>query len=430
MAPQLPYLGAHTWQSADGEVSVAYVEALSVWVAAGSPVGPLHLLVDAVRAFVAAAAGAGARAAFFGLPAELAAAAGLRVLRLGEEPLWRAASWGNFALRPEAARQRRRATRLGVVVEKVTAPGAPGAAAEAAELHALQRRWLAGRALAPLQFVARATLRTRAPGATRWVARAQGRVVGLAVLLPGAPTGTWLLEQLLRDPRAPNGCSELLVHEAMAHVAARAPQAQVSLGIVALAGPLAWPLRAVRTLGRPLYPFAGLRRFRGKLRPDAVAPLFLAHPPTLGALRACAAVAVVFTGKRPLRFAWRSLVAGPPPLVGAMAAALVPWTWALSRLPATFFASAASQRAWVGFDILLTLALARLAARPRLRWARVLAWVVTLDAVVTTCEVVWSPAPPVSLGLHVLACTLAVGAPALAARVLWGCVHRLARAQR
>lgn len=464
LSSQLAYLAAVTWRDPLGEGIVVYVIALGVWVAAGPPVGAPEKLAALVNRFVASARASGAQVAFFGLPPNLAAAAGLRWLRCGEEPVWRAGAWAGAGRRPELERQLRRAGRLGVRVWASTplpgpllggagrllatepsgpcAAGGPYAAPCAstdgvaaadedarrvAALEALQARWLAGHALAPLQFVARASLRRGVPGAIHFVASAHAAVVGYAVLLPNAPDGTHLLEQLLRDPRAPNGCSEALVDAAMRHVAARAPKARVSLGIVALAGPVAWPLRLARGLGRSLYSSAGLHAFRHKLRPDAVEPLGLAFSAPLGATRALAAVGVAFTGGRPVRFAWRSCVAGPPPLLAAMAACLVPWTFALSRVPAELFAHPHSQRVWVGFDVALTLAPARLARRPTLRWAQALAWVVTLDAVLTASEATLACLAQSAAPGRFLVYATAVAAPSLSARVLWGCVARLTR---
>lgn len=428
LSTQVPYLAAHTWLDAEGSSLVAYVVAAGVWVAAGPPVGPAEARCAAVRGFVAAAHDAGARAALFGLDPATARAAGLRWMACGEEPVWRASAWDQRGRRPEARRQLRRAQRLGVRVELLE-PGLGDTVADDAALSALLRRWEAGHALPPLGFVARATLRANEPGVVRFVARVAGEVVGLGVLLPGAPDGTYLLEQLLRAPRAPNGASEALVDAAMRYVAARAPEATVSLGIVALAGPLSWPLRLARVLARPLYPFAGLRAFRRKLQPDDVLPLGLASSPTLGAPRALAALLVAFAEGRPLRFAWRAVVAGPTPLVAAMAACLLPWTWALAHVPAGWFAGAATQRAWVAFDLLLALALVHLAWRPSLAMARTLAAVVTLDAALTALEAACTPGPDGSLALRLAVWGVAVAAPACSAGVLWGCAARLRRAE-
>ena len=48
-----------------------------------------------------------------------------------------------------------------------------------------------------------------------FIAEQDGRVIGFAGLIPVPARGGWFLEHLVRDPEAPNGTSELLVHAVM-----------------------------------------------------------------------------------------------------------------------------------------------------------------------------------------------------------------------
>ena len=82
----------------------------------------------------------------------------------------------------------------------------------------------------------------------------------------------WLLQHIIRDPRAPNGSTELLVDAAM-RAAVEEGQRYVTLGLAPLSGEVGPWLRVARLWGAALFDFEGLRAFKAKLRPQACVSL-------------------------------------------------------------------------------------------------------------------------------------------------------------
>jgi phosphatidylglycerol lysyltransferase len=82
----------------------------------------------------------------------------------------------------------------------------------------------------------------------------------------------------------------------------------VTLGLVPLSGPVGALLRAARFLGRGLYDFEGLRRFKTKLKPTTWSAIFLSvpapQPKALAILDVLAAFAGGSLGAFGLRALW------------------------------------------------------------------------------------------------------------------------------
>jgi phosphatidylglycerol lysyltransferase len=228
------------------------------------------------------------------------------------------------------------------------------------------------------------------------------------------------LEDLLRDPHAPNGTAELLVDAVMRWALARGSR-WLTLGLAPLAGEVAQPLRAARRGSALLYDFEGLRRYKAKLRPRSWSPIFLAHPATQGALVSLFDALVAFTRGGFLRFGLRTLLRGPSALLALLTVLLVPWTIVLCLAPSEqWFGTVWIQRAWVAFDVGVTIALASLLHRPR-RWlASVLAVAVTADACLTLVQAAFWNWRRARGAFDYFVIGLACAAPILAALVLWG----------
>lgn len=90
-----------------------------------------------------------------------------------------------------------------------------------AAMAALAERWLATRAMAPMDFLVRLEPFTFPAHRRCFVAEQGGRIVAFAGVVPVPARGGWFIEDLVRDPDAPNGTGELLVDAVMRWAAAR-----------------------------------------------------------------------------------------------------------------------------------------------------------------------------------------------------------------
>jgi phosphatidylglycerol lysyltransferase len=184
-------------------------------------------------------------------------------------------------------------------------------------------------------------------------------------------------------------------------------------------------MRSLGRLGRPLYDFAGLHAFKAKLAPSRWEPVYVTCPrgvpPALAVLDALRA----FAGGSLAAFALRTLLSGPALLMWIRALLLWPWTALLAIVPtAPWFPSAFVHWAWVAFDVFLCIAFTELCREFRPRFAHVLAWAITIDALVTLVQVGAWNAPRTNGVLEALVLAAACAAPIVAAALLW---TRLAR---
>jgi phosphatidylglycerol lysyltransferase len=410
-----------------GDGCVAYVDTGSAWVAAGAPVTASAELAETGRAFVLAAKRAGRRACFFGTELRFGELARdfTRSIWIGEQPVWNPAEWPATLARHSSLREQlRRARAKGVRAREV----------EVDELHSgtlrarmaeLSERWLATRAMPPLGFLVRLTPAVFANEVRLFVAEREGRVLGIARVIPVPQRGGWFIEHLLREPRAPNGTVETLV-DAVMRWAAREGSTFLTLGLAPLAGKVPLVLRAARR-GLPfLYDFEGLRRFKAKLCPSEWSPILLTFPNAQGSARTIIDVLSAFAHDGLLWFGVRTVARGPSVVLTLLALLLVPWTFLIGVAPLRFFGGFAEvQWAWVLFDAALVVALVALLRRPSVRLATLLAVAVTLDAVVTFVEAAFTSEIWRRGGFDACVVAVACVAPAFAAVVLWGARRRL-----
>ena len=223
------------------------------------------------------------------------------------------------------------------------------------QVDALAREWLGSRRMTPMGFLV-ALEPFHLPEEHRYFVAARGqRVVAFLSAVPVYARRGWLIEDVLRSRRAPNGTTEALIDAVMRDVAG---SDFVTLGLAPLSGPVAPWLRVVRFATTPLFDFKGLRAFRQRLRPLRWERVWLLYPSS-----ECAAAHVMdslraFAGGSLLRFALRSVVRGPSGASWALAVPLVPWTLLLAGLliagRATLVGFSPSALAvWVAFDALL-----------------------------------------------------------------------------
>ena len=415
------------------EACIAYVDTGGAWVAAGGPIAAPEARAAAVSAFLAAASSSRVRACFFAVEEPLRAASGeaLRRLGIGEQPVWDPRAWtAKLGAHRSLREQLRRARAKGVCTREAT-PSELQAGPVHDQIARVAERWLAARSMAPMAFLVHVAPFDFTAQRRTFIAEQRGRVLGFAGLIPVPARAGWFLQDLVRDPAAPNGTGEALVDAAM-RWAAESRCSWLTLGLAPLSGPLPPFLLAVRAATRLLYDFAGLRAYKAKFRPDSWQPVYLCYPSTQRQLRAIVDVLAAFASGGFLRFALRSLLRGPTVVLRALAILLVPWTLLLASAPSErWFGSGWVKWAWVCFDITVALGLFRLLAKPAARLLRTLALAVSIDAAVTTLEALAWNTRHVQGSLDWLVLALACSGPLLAAVVLWGAHrHRLLSVNR
>ncbi|HKU42336.1 MAG TPA: DUF2156 domain-containing protein, partial [Polyangiales bacterium] len=317
------------------DACVAYVDTGSAWVAAGAPLAPQDRLDDVAHAFAAAARAAGRRACFFATEPRFrdATRASFRSYVIGQQPSWDPRDWAASLARHKSMREQlRRARNKGVRVRPL-APHELESGPIREALLRVGRRWLATRQMAAMSFLVRLEPFHLAEHRQCFIAEREGLLVGFAGVVPVPARSGWFLEDLVRDPTAPNGTSELLVDAVMGWAAAHGCS-WLTLGLAPLAGEVGAGLRWARRLSSPLYDFDGLRVYKDKLRPHSWTDIYLSYPESQHALTSLWDALRAFAPEGLLRFGVQSLLRGPAVVVAVLAALLVPWTLLLAAAPA------------------------------------------------------------------------------------------------
>lgn len=403
------------------DACVAYVDTGRTWVAAGAPIAAERALAEVATAFMQAAREARRKVVFFGVEARFVAATGLPSFKVGEQPTWDPARWGEGVRGSRSLREQlRRARAKGVTVRAVAVHEL---AALRPAIDTLVRRWLASRPMAPMGFLVDIEPYGFAEERRYWAAELDGKLVGFVAAVPIFGRGGWLIEDMLRAPEAPNGTNELVIDSAMSALASEGAR-HVTLGMVPLAGVESW-LAKVRDATRAFYDFAGLDAFKTKLRPHARDDVWLAHAPGMLQVFALQAVLTAFARGSLVRFGVATVTRGGPAALRTLAALLVPWTILLALASTRWFPSAAVKWSWVGFDVGLILALFALARRYRSVLGLGVAVAISVDVGLTWVQAAtwnWPRRDHVSDAFVIVIACLA---PALGALVTWGAYRRM-----
>jgi phosphatidylglycerol lysyltransferase len=406
------------WFDPQADAAVAYLDTGRAWVVAGAPIAAVEQCADVTNRFAEEARRHRRRVVLFATEPRFLACAPMSSLAVGEQPSWDPRSWAERHRGHRGFKEQlRRARAKGVSVARV--PSHEAAGPMRAELEQLIERWLCARPMPPMSFLV--ALEPFAFGEERryYVARAAGRAVGTLIAVPVYDRGGWFFEDILRDPAAPSGTTELMIDAAMRDVAAEGCEF-VTLGLAPLAGKEPWQRLTRRLLGG-FYNFEGLRAFKAKLRPDLWTPIFVAWP---GDHRSAAAVLDVlgaFAAGKPVRFALRAIGRGPAPVIFGLGALLVPWTIVLAAADTRrWFASRWEQAAWVAFDTLMCAALLSLSRRWRRPLAAIVSTAALCDGVLTTTSVIRRRALRPARWADRLVIAAAIAAPFTAAAILLG----------
>ncbi|MGN6105524.1 MAG: phosphatidylglycerol lysyltransferase domain-containing protein [Kofleriaceae bacterium] len=288
----------------DEDAMVGYVDTGRAWVAAGGPLAPEARRGELARRFADAARASGRRACFFGTEG---AACDLRSIPIGEQPVWDVEQWEGVLARSQSLRyQLRRATRSGVAVRVLAQderldPDHPVRCA----IDRLLLRWVASRRMAEMRFLVQLEPFTIPLDRVLLIATRGDEVVGFLSAVPVFARSRLFVEDLVRDPGAPNGTLELLIDLAMRRAKVRG-HAEVTLGLAPLTGAVTGWLRFARAVSAPLYDFHGLRAFKAKFRPHAWEPVYLSTPPGHSPLLAIKDSLTAFAGGSLIAFATRT----------------------------------------------------------------------------------------------------------------------------
>lgn len=270
--------GFEYWFNSEASAVVGYVRRGKTYLVGGAPVCELEELDAICVEFENKAQQQGYRVCYVcaeeRLRSHFALSRTHATVAIGAQPVWNPQSWPSLVARHSSLRgQLNRARNKKVVVTRrrldETDPD---------RLQLVIQDWLASRNLPPLHFLVEPpAMDGSVSDRLLLVAEKENAVVALLIASPIPARGGYLIELLARLPDAPNGVSELLIHEAMAVFAAE-KCTYVTLGLVALAhasdrellrNPL-W-LRSMMLFARVhanrFYNFRGLEQFRVKMQP-------------------------------------------------------------------------------------------------------------------------------------------------------------------
>jgi lysylphosphatidylglycerol synthetase-like protein (DUF2156 family) len=311
--------GIELWFSSRGDAVIGLVRHSRTRIVGGAPVCELSRLEAVAAEFSADAKARGESVCYFGagerLDAGLAGRSDWSRVLLGSQPIWDPHNWSSSTRRRSSLRaQFNRARNKSVVVREWP----PGEAENHSALRRCLEEWLGTRNLPPLHFMVEPETLTDLRDRRVFVAEQRGAVVGFTILSPVPARNGWLVEQIVRGKRAPNGTAELLVDFAMREVAASG-STYATLGLCPLADrgstaatkhPL-W-LRAilswVRLHGARFYNFRGLEAFKAKFNPEAWEPIYALADGAGFSPRDLYAIAAAFSGGAPVRLVTRALL--------------------------------------------------------------------------------------------------------------------------
>ena len=309
----------------------------------------------------------------------------LEAFKIGEQPEWNCQHYGlNAPTRRSLRAQVNRARNKGVEVRALSGEGNThlNPAQKLAIDHILER-WMERRPIAILKFMVSLEPLSNSSEKLYFLAEREGAPIGFLAAIPVFERHGWFFEDVIRVPEAPNGTSELLIHEAMSFVQARGDEF-VTLGLAPLAGVAdsaaehdsdvkAVP-RWVRWL-KAGYDFDGLLRFKKRIGPDRWVTQYALKEVALPKQRALRALVAAFVSTSLMAFLFdsaRRLLGQVSERVWAsvcllQCAVLVPWTLMLAVVDGQiWFGDSSIQVAWVVFNGFLTaslVALSRLLVR-------------------------------------------------------------------
>jgi phosphatidylglycerol lysyltransferase len=272
--------GALVWSTPDIDGAIVYGEFGRVWLAAGDPLASLDEMAELAREFAAFAKRKNRMVAFVPTSTEFARLAipnDFTAVKVGASPYFDLKNWNP---RGDCAKKLRaginQARRVGVEIEIISESVEESLKKETAQLCL---NWLkCHRAATTFGWLVALDPFLHSEYKKYFAARVNGRLVGFLSASPIPARKAWYLEDVLREPDAPQGTSTLLVFEALAQLKAEgASLATLGTSPLAPDGPNELPAehrksqRVLDVASRRLsafYNFEGLRRFKAKFVPS------------------------------------------------------------------------------------------------------------------------------------------------------------------
>ncbi len=273
--------GALVWSTPDIDGAIIYGEFGRVWLVAGDPLTPLENMAELARQFTAFAKRRNRVVAFVPTSAEFArliTPGDFTAVKVGASPYFDLKIWNP---RGDCAKKLRagvnQARRAGVEVEMTSESVDESLKKETAQLC---MRWLSSRRSATtFGWLIALDPFLHSEYKKYFAARVNGRLVGFLAASPIPARKGWYLEDVLREPDAPQGTATLLVVEALAKLKAEGVSlATLGTSPLATDGPndvlsaehrvIQHALRLASQRLGVFYNFEGLRRFKGKFVPS------------------------------------------------------------------------------------------------------------------------------------------------------------------
>lgn len=311
--------GISLWFSAYKEAVVGYVECYGFRIVAGVPVCSAEDFAGVVNEFEEAAQNEGLHVCYFGAGQRLANILEQRGpfdrILLGAEPVWDPPTWmATLTQKASLRAQLYRASNKDIEVHQWQ----PEQAENHPALEQCLQEWLETRGLPPLHFLVEPDTLGMLLDRQVFVAEQNGEVVGFLVMSPIPLRNGWLIEQIIRGRKAPNGTNELLLDAAMQNLVHQ-KASFVSLGLSPLSHhiditqaeqslAIRFLLTWVRAHGNRFYNFKGLDAFKAKFIPDGWEPIYAITNEKKISMRTLYAIAGAFSGSSPLLFLARGAV--------------------------------------------------------------------------------------------------------------------------
>src|SRR2546422_1171622 len=214
--------GALLWSSPDIDGAIIYGEFGRVWLAAGDPLAPPEDMAELARQFATFAKRKNRVVAFVPTSARFArsiSSTDFSAVKVGAAPYFDLQTWNP---RGDCAKKLRagvnQAHRAGVEVQMVSDDVDESLKKETAELCI---RWLGHRrAATTFGWLVALDPFLHAEYKKYFAARVNGKLVGFLAASPISARKAWYVEDVLRQPDAPQGTATLLVMEALAKLKA------------------------------------------------------------------------------------------------------------------------------------------------------------------------------------------------------------------